>query len=149
MITRRNFLAGSILAIPGASILGGLIRSMPIKHSEFAISCHGWDRTIFITTFANGSFNGRYCGRPLQIRQSPGRYNDRYKILFAKGCEIRLKFLTPDTILVDWIRMWEMRDGSDANFFDIASGKLDGACVFDDFLHGPNFDTTLKLTSQC
>ncbi len=116
MITRRNFLAGSILAIPGAAAIGGLLRSLPIKEAEYMLVVQGW-APLILTAFTNGTVTARYDGVDLVMSQ-----DGNWLRFLGSGVECKVRRSLPNSIDVDWISLWAMRE-SPHNDFSFAPGE--------------------------
>lgn len=109
MITRRGFLAASLLAIPGAKVFGGAIRMLPLKEAEYVISFGStWPEPLTITTFTNGLVTGRYGTKELETIAENGWV--RLRGIWCDGdtrcAELKVIRRVPETLDVDWIQIW-------------------------------------------
>jgi hypothetical protein len=103
MITRRSFLAGTILALPGLRLLAGVAKSLPIKEAEYGFGMDGWPM-IWLTTYTNGSVTGRWNKTQLHVIEDRG-WLRVYGNIGKATCETRVRRSSATSLDVGWIRM--------------------------------------------
>lgn len=105
MFTRRRFLAGALLSLPGAKVLGGIVRMLPVREATYGLGAEGWPM-VWITTFANGGVEAKWGDTPALVQRD---VNDWWKVTAKYGelkcLKTRVRRSSPNTLDVDYVHM--------------------------------------------